>query len=264
MPGRSPLGAASSLRPLFARSLQTSAPLSPPTQILSSSTFPAAPSSSTSSNSALASSSSSSEPITSPLLSHLPPILPSTTPAPSLPQTTTSALSLLKSQSTSTAGIYILARLHSRTYLLHPRDILSLPTLKPRQPPGSTLALTRILEVGSRDFAVRAPAANASQLRKQLEWWDLQALPTLDQSVVSCELTVLEHTRSPRQDTFKKKRRKGYEKTIRAKHAWTRLRVGDIILGDGEGVKAGEWTGPTTWKDTNHTADTVIGKASET
>jgi large subunit ribosomal protein L21 len=32
---------------------------------------------------------------------------------------------------------------------------------------------------------------------------------------------------------LKKKRRKGYEKTIEHKQGWTSLRVGDIVLGEG-------------------------------
>jgi len=31
---------------------------------------------------------------------------------------------------------------------------------------------------------------------------------------------------------LKKKRRKGYQRTVKNKQGWTRLRVGDIILGD--------------------------------
>jgi large subunit ribosomal protein L21 len=44
---------------------------------------------------------------------------------------------------------------------------------------------------------------------------------------------VLEHTKSPMERLLKKKRRKGYEKTIEHKQGWTRLRVGDIVLGEG-------------------------------
>jgi len=66
--------------------------------------------------------------------------------------------------------------------------------------------------------------------------WDARELPNIPNEVVDCELTVLEHTRGPVETKFKLKRRKGYRKTIRSKHGWTRLRVGDIKLGQlGEG-----------------------------
>lgn len=58
--------------------------------------------------------------------------------------------------------------------------------------------------------------------------------------MVRCDLTVLEHTKSPLQKLVKKKRRKGYKKTIQHKQGWTRLRVGDILLGEGgDGAEAG-------------------------
>ena len=61
--------------------------------------------------------------------------------------------------------------------------------------------------------------------------WDARELPNIPNEVVDCELTVLEHTRGPVETKFKLKRRKGYRKTIRSKHGWTRLRVGEINLG---------------------------------
>lgn len=164
----------------------------------------------------------------------LPPLLPASTERV-LPTSTSGALRLLREQTTPSTGIYLVARLHSRSYLLHPRDVLTLPTLKPMQAPGTTLALTRILEVGSRDFAIRSPAAEGKELRKQLPKLAGvdSSFETIPPWVASCELTVLEHTKSPLTHTILKKRRKGYKKTIQNKQGWTRLRVGDIILGDG-------------------------------
>ncbi|GFZ47386.1 hypothetical protein JCM24511_05129 [Saitozyma sp. JCM 24511] len=206
MPPRPPMRA---IAPVLARALQTTAPLPPPTSTLPPST-PSAAGPST-----------------------LPPLLPSASTV--LPNTTPEALRLLKSQSSSSSGLYLLARLHSRTYLLHPRDILTVPTLKPLSPPGTTLSLTRILEVGSREYAIRSPAADGKTLRKTVGTgeeggWETETIPPW---VAQCELTVLEHTKSPMERLLKKKRRKGYEKTIEHKQGWTRLRVGDIVLGEG-------------------------------
>ncbi|WVO15462.1 hypothetical protein L204_103120 [Cryptococcus depauperatus] len=191
---------------LFMRSLQTSSPLPPPT-------------------------------------ASLPPLLPADTPA-TVPSTTPAALSLINSQSTSSTGRYIIARLHSRNYLLHPKDILTLPTLKPVQAPGTILNLTKILEVGSRDYAIRSPAAQAKELKREMDWKEKKVVefPTIPPQVVRCEVTVLEHTRSPMEKLLKKKRRKGYKKTIQHKQGWTRLRVGDIELGQVE-VMEGESAG---------------------
>lgn len=191
---------------ITARALQTTAPLPPPTSPLPPVDIPQASS------------------------SKLPPLRPS--PPSQLPNDPTSALSLLKSQSTAGTGIYITARLHSRTYLLHPRDILTLPTLKPLQPPGTTLSLSRILEVGSRDYSIRSPAAEGKELRKVLGKGQEAGMEILPDWMVKCDLTVLEHTKSPLETIIKTKRRKGYRKTIQHKQGWTRLRVGDIHLGD--------------------------------
>jgi len=71
--------------------------------------------------------------------------------------------------------------------------------------------------------------------------WDSRTLPNIPTEIAECELTILEHTRSPQEIRFKMKRRKGYRRTIKAKHGWTRLRVGDIKLAAAspEGVELG-------------------------
>jgi len=105
--------------------------------------------------------------------------------------------------------------------------------------PGTVLRLNRITEVGSREYIIKPSSSSASSnttipnsllpssLSKTIDH------PTLPPSVVSCTLTVLEHTKSPLQKKLLKKRRKGYKKTIQHKQGWTRLRVGDIVLGNG-------------------------------
>ncbi|KAK8843322.1 hypothetical protein IAR55_006977 [Kwoniella newhampshirensis] len=214
----------SSLTRLSIRSLQTTAPLPPPTP-----TTPLPPSSSSTSTNA-----SSTPTASSSALARLPPLLPASTPTPRLPQTTSSAIQLINSQSTPSSARYILARLHARTYLLHPRDVLTVPLLKPVQTPGTTLSLTRIMEVGSRDYAIRSSGAEAKALKSKMDWKErrLTTFEGIPEHVVRCELTVLEHTKSPLERILKKKRRKGYKKTIEHKQGWTRLRVGDIILGE--------------------------------
>ncbi|KAK1922556.1 hypothetical protein DB88DRAFT_466553 [Papiliotrema laurentii] len=207
---------------LPSRSLQTTPPLPPPTTALPPSDTPLA--------------SSSKRPQH---LAHLPPILPRQ-PATPLPTSVPEAISLLKSQSTQSNGIYVIARLFSRTFLLHPRDIISVPKIRPIRAPGTILRLTRIQEVGSRDFAIRAPSADSKILRRHMDF-DARTLPDIPSELVTCELTVLENTTTPQEIRFKLKRRKGYRKTIKARHAWTRVKVGDIVLNSGahEGVELG-------------------------
>ncbi|WWC91218.1 uncharacterized protein L201_006160 [Kwoniella dendrophila CBS 6074] len=222
----------------LSRGLQTTAPLPPPTTPLPPSDIPFASSSSSSSSSAIASSSSN-------VLSHLPPIIPSSSSSTSnvkLPKSTKEALDLIESQSTENKGRYLITRLYSRNYLLHSKDILTLPQLKPIQPIGTQLNLTKILELGSRDYSIRSNASIAKKLKSNMSNWKEKKLSNFEnipKGLVECKLTILEHTKSPLERILKKKRRKGYKKTIEHKQGYTRLRVGDIIINGGkEGVSS--------------------------
>ncbi|GAA5984321.1 hypothetical protein JCM11641_006180 [Rhodosporidiobolus odoratus] len=180
--------------------------------------------------------------------------LPESSSNPSEP----SALSLLASQPSH----YVNALLMGRRYLLTPGDIITVPKLK-NVSVGQRVALTRILEVGSRDYTLRAshpsshPAANVSSaVSAQLvansapielrppssravavdgtpkDWQrHPDSLPYLGEDVVSAELTVLEHTKGKMFEVEKFKRRKGYRRTLRSKLGFTKLRVGEIKLG---------------------------------
>ncbi|BGP16043.1 hypothetical protein JCM10213_006821 [Rhodosporidiobolus nylandii] len=180
--------------------------------------------------------------------------LPDTSSQPSEP----SALSLLASQ----PAHYVNALLMGRRYLLAPGDVLTVPKLKWVEV-GQRIALTRILEVGSRDYTLRAanppshPAsAVASAVSAQLvaneapitlrppmsrvvavdgipkDWQrHPDSLPYLSEDVVRAELTVIEHTKGKMFEVEKFKRRKGYRRTLRSKLGFTKLRVGEIKLG---------------------------------
>lgn len=76
---------------------------------------------------------------------------------------------------------------------------------------GDVLKLDEIHELGSRDYTVRGN-------------------PVISPEKVHVEATVIEHTKGTMEIKFKKKRRKGYQKTIKHKHPFTRLRIGDIVI----------------------------------
>ncbi|KAM0756227.1 hypothetical protein T439DRAFT_320925 [Meredithblackwellia eburnea MCA 4105] len=183
-----------------------------------------------------------------------------------LPSTAPSPLSILASQPSH----YITALLLGRRYLLTTNDILTVPKLKGVKP-GDVLALTRILELGSRDYTLRpavplqleqaegeeggnggasaksaALKANSAPLLTPVmsrsvvrpggiprDWQrHPDSLPALDQAVVQATLTVLEHTKGKMFEVEKFKRRKGYRRKLKSKLGFTKLRVGDIILGE--------------------------------
>lgn len=131
---------------------------------------------------------------------------------------------------------------------------MTVPKLKNVQP-GDKIALTRILEVGSRDFTLRAQPSGPSHARGSVaanaapiltppaarsitrdgvprDWQrHPDSLPYLGEEVVQAELTVLEHVKGKMFEVEKFKRRKGYRRTLRSKLEFTKLKVGDIVLG---------------------------------
>lgn len=95
-----------------------------------------------------------------------------------------------------------------RKYILTARDVLTVPHLKDVRV-GDILHLRDIHEIGSREYTLRGD-------------------PLIPRNNVKVEATVIEHTKGKMEVVFKKKRRKGYQKTIKNKHPYTRLRVGAI------------------------------------
>ncbi|TEB36754.1 hypothetical protein FA13DRAFT_1787118 [Coprinellus micaceus] len=93
---------------------------------------------------------------------------------------------------------YVVASFVGKKYILTPRDLLTVPRLRDVRV-GDVLALDAIHELGSRDYTLRGT-------------------PTIAPERVSVQATVVEHTKGSMEVKFKKKRRKGYQKTIKHKH----------------------------------------------
>lgn len=123
-----------------------------------------------------------------------------------LPDSTTTALQLIRSQPLQ----YVVASFVGKKYILTPRDVLTVPHLRDVKV-GDVLVLDQIHELGSREYTLRGN-------------------PVIPPSKVRVEATVVEHTKGPMEFIFKKKRRKGYQKTIQHKQEYTRLRIGSIEI----------------------------------
>ncbi|EDR14619.1 uncharacterized protein LACBIDRAFT_229249, partial [Laccaria bicolor S238N-H82] len=123
-----------------------------------------------------------------------------------IPDSTTSALELIRSQPSQ----YVVASFAGKKYILTPRDLLTVPRLRDVKV-GDVLQLDEIHELGSREYTLRGN-------------------PVIPPSRVQVEATVVEHTKGTMEYIFKKKRRKGYQKTIQHKQPYTRLRIGDIEI----------------------------------
>ncbi|KAF8967717.1 ribosomal protein L21-like protein [Flammula alnicola] len=123
-----------------------------------------------------------------------------------VPDSTTSALQLIRSQPSQ----YVVASFAGRKYILTPRDLLTVPHLRDVKV-GDVLVLDEIHELGSREYTLRGN-------------------PVIPANKVKVEATVVEHTKGKMEYIFKKKRRKGYKKTIQHKQPYTRLRIGNIEI----------------------------------
>ena len=118
------------------------------------------------------------------------------------PSSTTSALALIRSHPSQ----YAVAAIAGRKYLLAPRDLLTVPRLNDVAV-GDVLELDNVQEFGSREYTLRGA-------------------PRLSPNVVKITATIVEHTKGEMEFIVKKKRRKGYKKTIQHKQTYTRLRIG--------------------------------------
>ncbi|TFK26220.1 hypothetical protein FA15DRAFT_755237 [Coprinopsis marcescibilis] len=125
---------------------------------------------------------------------------------PAAPSSAAAALELIRSQPSQ----YVVANFVGKKYILTPRDLLTVPHLRDVKV-GDVLKLDQIHELGSREYTLRGN-------------------PVISPEKVQVEATVVEHTKGSMEIKFKKKRRKGYQKTIKRKHPFTRLRIGDIII----------------------------------
>ncbi|CAO1622738.1 unnamed protein product [Parajaminaea phylloscopi] len=203
---------------------------------------------------------------------------PTLNPATAGVPDTPTALALLKTQPSH----YIVTSLVGRTFVLHPRDVVTIPRLKDVHV-GDVLELDRIHEVGSRDYTLRAQDPMSSTrdrgasafLRRSVQSgegnsrivqsllaasegspdevaptplktsstsWATRLLPSglahvgavLPASSVRARAVVIEHTKGALERIVKRKRRKGYKKTIEHKQPYTRLRLEAIKIGDGQ------------------------------
>lgn len=161
---------------------------------------------------------------------------------------------------------YVVASMVGKTLLLHERDLFSVPRINDVQV-GDVLELDRIHEVGSRDFTLRAQDSLNTRSRGTLalerrstpfsnvpenvqlpsddtylpesDSWAARLRPgglahkgaLLSKDVVRVRCTVVEHTKGPMELIVKKKRRKGYRRTIRHKQTYSRLRVEALQIG---------------------------------
>ncbi|KAG0376933.1 hypothetical protein BGX24_006975 [Mortierella sp. AD032] len=132
----------------------------------------------------------------------------SSTASPTTPtstQTSTdSPVSLLRNQ----LRYYAVAEIKNRPYLITKNDIIVLDRLKDVQL-GDVIELNQIKELGSKDYAI-------------------QGAPYVSPEYYSIKATVIEQPKGKIVETFKKKRRKHFQRRYHIKPLHTLLRVSEL------------------------------------
>ncbi|KAF8926909.1 hypothetical protein BGZ47_002465 [Haplosporangium gracile] len=131
----------------------------------------------------------------------------SSTASPSTPSTTPSTdaqISLLRNQ----LKYYAVAEIKNRPYLITKNDIIVLDRLKDVNL-GDVIELNQIKELGSKDYAI-------------------QGAPYVSSEYYSIKATVIEQPRGKIVETFKKKRRKHFQRRYHIKPLHTLLRVSEL------------------------------------
>ncbi|KAG0048108.1 hypothetical protein BGZ83_006902 [Gryganskiella cystojenkinii] len=140
---------------------------------------------------------------TSSSVSQASPSTPASTSS-STDSTTSSPLNLLRDQ----LRYYAVAEIKNRPYLITKNDIIVLDRLKDVKL-GDVIELNQIKELGSKDYAI-------------------QGQPYVSPEYYSIKATVIEQPKGKIVETFKKKRRKHFQRRYHIKPLHTLLRVSEL------------------------------------
>ena len=152
--------------------------------------------------------------------------------------------SLPRLKDVSVGDVLELDRIHevgSRDYTLRAQDPIS------TRSKGAVALMRRSVPIEIRSSTILSnpqvqKALNVEEPLKESQSWAARLRPAglahigavLGPESVRVRCTVVEHTKGPMEVIVKRKRRKGYKRTIRHKQTYTRLRVEAIKIGEGE------------------------------
>ncbi|KAI8973412.1 ribosomal protein L21-like protein, partial [Mycotypha africana] len=107
---------------------------------------------------------------------------------------------------------YAVAEISGRPYLITKNDQVIVNRLKDVKV-GDVIQLDKVREIGSKDY-------------------NLKGAPYLPEKLYNIHATVIEHTKSRMIHIVKKKRRKGYKRTIDHKQTHTVLRISEVEVSE--------------------------------
>lgn len=137
-----------------------------------------------------------------------------------------------------------LERIHevgSRDYTLRAQDPMSTRRTTALEAMRRAVSVQMQSEIDA-DAEAEAESETTEMPLKESKSWATRLHPSglahvgavLPTSTVRARCVVVEHTKGALETIVKKKRRKGYEKTIKHKQTYTRLRLEGIKFGEGE------------------------------
>lgn len=129
-------------------------------------------------------------------------------------------LPLLRSQ----PAHYITIHIHGHPYLVTPGDTIRLPFLMPKVQPGDVLRLNRATHIGSRDYTLKAPAAERGTRDSAKKMY------YLDERLFTCRATVVGTEAEPERVKEKTKRRQRHVRHVFSQHRYTVLRVSELEI----------------------------------
>ena len=130
--------------------------------------------------------------------------------------------------------------MHRKRYLVTPGDLLTLPRIKDVNV-GDVIQLTRVTEVGSRDFTLRAPWVPQVRDPKRFRLGgkvERAVLAGEGPEGVQLRAVVVEHTASPMRKRIKHTMGSKHVIRLETRERYTRLRIGPVHIGPrpGHGV----------------------------
>ncbi|GAB7365137.1 hypothetical protein MBLNU230_g6226t1 [Neophaeotheca triangularis] len=202
----------------------------------------------------------------------LPPTQPTARPTPpALSDSVRENLSLLRAQGPH----YITAHIYNRPYLLTAGDTLRLPFLMHGVEPGDILRLDRAVNLGSRDYTLKAGAAGPKPKSPTMETVqqldpttgtassESRVMPAgeftgavggaphfvphiakgrtgyLDDRLFVCRAVVMGVESEPMRIKEKTKRRQRRVKTVKSKHRFTVLKIREVRVRTAEEIESG-------------------------
>ncbi|EMF16612.1 uncharacterized protein SEPMUDRAFT_32485 [Sphaerulina musiva SO2202] len=122
---------------------------------------------------------------------------------------------------------YITAHIHGNPYLLTQGDTVRLPFYMHGVEPGDVIRLNRAVNLGSRDYTLKAPAAEP-QLKSPTK--RTGKFSYIDDRLYECRAVVMGVESEPLRIKEKTKRRQRHTRTVKSKHRFTIIRIKEVRI----------------------------------